>query len=140
MFAKRGPALTASLLRRPTLTKWGMWVHILPLPSITFLWFVLYTLIGLVWGAINAIPYDVLVAECLSICIFNFAYPFVLGAIDGFLLFLECYREVDASFIKKFWYMILYPFTMYIFFPITCLALFANVKWTPIEHHAVQEQ
>lgn len=134
VFFKEGGQLFFSLLKRPSLTKWGMFVHILPLPAVTFLWFLVYTLIGLAYFVLSTVPFDVYLHECLRYCVEDFVYPFVMGWIAGLLTMIQCYRQIDARPIKKVWYMMLFPVAMYLFFPITTIALFVKVKWKPIQH------
>ena len=45
VFVKEGGGLFLSMLKKPSLTKWEMYAHILPLPAITFMWFIFYTII-----------------------------------------------------------------------------------------------
>ena len=134
VFVKEGGGLFLSLIKKPTLTKWGMFVHILPLPAITFLWFIIYTIIGLVYFLINSVPFDIYFAECLRFCIEGFLYPFVIAFIAGIILMIECWKQIDSSWIKKIWYMLLFPVSMYFLFPATTIGLFKRVKWTPTRH------
>ena len=134
VFAKEGGALFLSLLKRPSLTKWGMFVHILPLPAVSAIWLTLYTIIGWVYFLVCQVPLNVYLHECLHYCSEAFTYPLLMALIAGFILMIECYRQIDASFIKKFWYMLLFPVTMFFFIPITVLALFKKVEWKPIQH------
>lgn len=134
VFAKEGGPLLLSLLKRPSLTKWGMFVHILPLPALSAIWFLAYTIIGLVYFCVNQMPFNVYWNECLHFCSGAFTYPYMMGVVAGLILMIECYRQIDASFIKKFWYMLLFPMTMYIYIPITILTLFMKVEWKPIKH------
>lgn len=135
VFATQGKNLTLSLLRKPSFTKWGMWVHILPLPAISFIWFVLYLLLGLTWALVRGIPFDILMAECLSFSLINFAYPFVLATLCGLLLSIQCYKELDAGFWTKIKHALLFPVGMYLLFPITVAALFVRVEWKTTRHN-----
>lgn len=134
VFVKEGGGLFVSLLKKPTLTKWGMFVHILPMPAITFIWFILYTIIGFVYFLAMGVDGNVYLNECLVHCIEGFVYPFVFVFIEGIVLLAECWKQIDASAFKKIWYMLLFPINMYLLFPATVIALFKKVKWIPTRH------
>ncbi len=135
IFARRGMDMIISFLRRPSLTKWGILVHIIPLPAIAFLWFIISPLIGAVYAAICSVPMDVYTSECLNIGVGSFVYPYAAGLIDGFILMLQCYGRLNADRWKKWWYMFLFPLGMYLFVPATIAALFLRVEWKPIRHY-----
>lgn len=134
VFVRRGKDLFKSLIKKPTLTKWGMFVHILPMPAIAFVWFIIYLIMGLCYYFISGIPFEVFYNECFYDCISNFVTPLGVAFICGLILMIEVWKENKASWIKKVWYMILFPFTMYLFFPITAITLFKDVKWKEIKH------
>lgn len=134
VFFRRSGALWRSLLRRPSLTKWETAMFLLPLPAVSFIWFILYTLLGLGWAAAHAIPAGVLMQECLQFCISDFTFPFLLGYIASVVLLLQCYRQIDAPAGKKVAYMLLFPVGMYMFLITTSLTLFKKVEWKPIGH------
>lgn len=131
VFIKEGGGLFLSLIKKPSLTKWGMFVHILPLPAITFIWFNLYTIIGLVYFLVNGVSGNIYFNECLIYNIEGFLYPFAFVFIEGIVLICECWKQVKANPFKKIWYIILFPVSMYFLFPATVIALFKKVKWTP---------
>lgn len=131
VFAKEGGSLFLSLLKKPSLTKWGMFVHILPLPAVTFIWFNLYTIIGFIYFLATGVDSSIYFNECLVYCIEGFLYPFAFVFIEGIVLVIECWKQVKANPFIKIWYIILFPVSMYFLFPATVIALFKKVKWTP---------
>ena len=131
VFAKEGGGLLLSFLKKPSLTKWGMFVHILPLPAITYIWFNLYTIIGFIYFLATGVDGSVYFNECLIYCIEGFLYPFAFVFIEGIVLICECWKQVKANPFKKIWYIMLFPVSMYFLFPATVIALFKKVKWVP---------
>ena len=135
VFFYRGANLYRSFLRKPSLTKWGMMMHITPLPAFSFIWFLLYTVLGLAWAAFNPMPYEVFYSEFLSYCISNWVYPLIAGYFCALVLLFQCMPYLDAPKWKQFLYTLLFPFSMYLFVPSTIIALFKKVEWTPIRHN-----
>lgn len=134
VFFARGSELCRSFLKKPSITKWGMMVHILPIPALSFIWFIIYTVLGLAWAAFNPMPHEVFYSEFLSFCISNWVYPLIAGYFCGFVLLFQCMPDLDAPKWKQFLYALLFPFSMYTFVPITVIALFKKVEWKPIRH------
>ena len=131
VFIKEGGGLFVSLIKKPSLTKWGMFVHVLPLPAITLIWFILYAIMGITHFLATGTEFNVFFNECLRYCLEGFFYPFLMGFIAGIILLIECWHQIDAKPIQKIWYIILFPITMYFLFFATVVALFKKVKWTP---------
>ena len=131
VFVKEGGSLLLSLLKKPTLTKWGMFVHILPLPALTFIWFNLYTIIGLIYFLVTGVNGNIYFNECLLYCIEGFLYPFAFVFIEGIVLLCECWKQIKSNPFKKIWYIILFPVSMYFLFPATVIALFKKITWVP---------
>ena len=134
VFFTKGAELYRSFLRKPSLTKWGMMMHITPLPAFSFIWFLLYTVLGLAWAAFNPMPYEVFNSEFLSFCISNWVYSLIIAYFCSFVLVFQCMPYIDAPKWKQFLYIFLFPFSMYLFVPITIAALFMKVEWKPIQH------
>lgn len=138
VFFKKGAELYRSFFRKPSFTKWGMMMHITPIPAFSFIWFILYTILGLAWAAFNPMPYEVFNAEFLTYCISNWVYPFIAGYFCGLVLVFQCMPYLDAPKWKQFLYILLFPFSMATFIPITIAALFMKVEWKPTQHkHSV---
>ena len=131
VFIKEGGGLFLSMLKKPSLTKWEMFAHILPLPAITFMWFIFYTIIGTIYYLYSGVAFDIFFSECLRFCIEGFLYPFAMAFLAGLIVMIECWKKIKSTCIKKIWYMILFPVSMYLLFPATVLALFVKVKWKP---------
>lgn len=135
IFAHKGMKMILSFLHRPSLTKWGMLVHIFPLPAIAFLWFIISPLIGAVYAAVCSVPAELYFSECLNIGVGSFIYPYAAMFLDGLILMLQYYRRINAATWKKWWYMFLFPVGMYLFVPATIAALFLRVEWKPTRHY-----
>lgn len=135
IFARRGMEMILSFLRRPSLTKWGMLVHILPLPAIAYLWFIISPLIGAVYAAVCSVSAEVYFSECLNIGVGSFFYPYAAVFLDGLILMLQCYRRIHTAAWKKWWYMFLFPLGIYLYAPVLVAALFLRVKWKPTRHY-----
>lgn len=134
VFFKRIGALCRSFLRRPSLTKWETGTFLLPLPAVSFIWFILYTLLGLGWAVFQAVPAGVLMQECLQFCIADFTFPLLFGYVDAVVLLLQCNKQIDAPAGKKVRYMLLFPVGMYMLLITTALTLFKKVGWQQISH------
>lgn len=134
VFFRRSGALWRSLLRKPSLTKWENAMFLLPLPAVSFIWFIIYTLLGLGWAAFQPVSSAVLMRECLQFCISDFIFPFLLGYVASVVLLWQCYKQIDAPRNKKVGYMLLFPVGMYILLITTSLTLFKKVEWKPIGH------
>ena len=131
VFFKHSFKLFTSFFKKQPLTAWGMFVHTIPLPAISFIWFIAYAIIGFVYYLITKVPYDVYASECMWISLQNLVYPIFLGFIIGVILMIETWKLIDAKWYKKMSYTVLFPFAMYLFLPITLVALFKKVKWNP---------
>lgn len=103
VFFKEGGHLSLSLLKRPSLTQWGMFVHILPLPAISFLWFFVYTMIGLAYFVLSTVSFDVYLHECLRYCAsmkMSFALRTTIVVMDDWYA-LCILQGNDMIFLKK---------------------------------------
>jgi len=134
VFFAKGAELYRSFFRKPSLTKWGMMMHITPIPAFSFIWFILYTVLGLSWAAFHPMPAEVFQAEFLSYCISNWVFPLLAAYFCGFVLVFQCLPYLDAPKWKQFAYILLFPLSMYTFVPLTIAALFMKVEWKPIRH------
>ena len=132
VFFKEGGHLLLGFFKKQPLSAWGMFVHTIPLPAISFMWFCIYLIMGFVYFLIAKVPYEIYWTECLKQCISNFIYPVFIGEIAAIVLVIECWKWIDAKWYKKILYAILFPFGMMLFLPITVCALFKRkIKWKP---------
>ena len=133
VFVSKGWKLFLSLLRRPRFTKWTMLAHITPIPAISFLWCILYPIIGLLWYAFNAsVPGSVLWAELLKPSLTNFLFILIFGLLFGYVTMIETYKTENASFWQKFVGASLFPFGMLLMCPYCLYTFFTDVVWEPI--------
>lgn len=133
VFVSKGWKLFLSLLRKPRFTKWTMMAHITPIPALSFLWCILYVLIGLVWYAFNpSTPFDTVWAELLVPSLSNFMFIVIFGLLLGYAVMLETYRSEKGTFWQKFVGASLFPFGMVLMCPYGLYTFFADVVWEPI--------
>jgi len=83
-----------------------------------------------------------LVTNLLSICIksmffagVNFYLSFFLL---GFLTTITEWKEIKCDPVKKILYTFTFPLFMFTYLPISIVALFKKVEWTPIAHNIVK--
>lgn len=83
-----------------------------------------------------------LVTNILSICIksicfagVNFYFSFFLL---GFLTTITEWKEIKCDPVKKIFYTFTFPLFMFTYLPISVVALFKKVEWTPITHTIVK--
>ena len=131
VFAREGAGLFKGMFKKNFFTKWGMFVHTMPLPAICFMWFILYLVIGFLYFIISKTSFDVYYNECLINCIKNLVYPLPMALLIGFVVIIESWKLIDAKGYKKILYLFMFPFAMYLFLPITVIALFVRVRWKP---------
>lgn len=131
VFFKEGGSLFKGLFKKQPLTSWGMFVHTMPLPAICFIWFILYFIIGLIYFLIAKVPFDIYLHECLRFTSENLLYPLPMGLLLGLVVMIESWKLIDAKWYKKLLYAFTFPIAMYLFLPITVIALFVKVKWKP---------
>ena len=131
VFFKEGGSLFKGLFKKQPLTSWGMFVHTMPLPALCFIWFILYFIIGLTYFLIAKVPFDIYLHECLRFTSENLLYPLPMGLLLGIVVMIESWKLIDAKWYKKILYAFTFPIAMYLFLPITVIALFVKVKWKP---------
>lgn len=131
VFFKEGGNLFKGLFKKQPLTSWGMFVHTMPLPALCFIWFILYFIIGLAYFLIAKVPFDIYLHECLRFTSENLLYPLPMGLLVGLVVMIESWKLIDAKWYKKILYAFTFPIAMYLFLPITVIALFVKVKWKP---------
>ena len=132
VFFKECGHLFLGFFKKQPLSAWGMFVHTIPLPAISFMWFCIYLIMGFVYFLIAKVPFDIYWTECLKQALTNFLYPVFIGEIAAIVLVIECWNMIDAKWYKKILYAILFPFGMMLFLPITVCALFKRkIKWKP---------
>ena len=131
VFFKEGGSLFKGLFKKQPLTSWGMFVHTMPLPALCFIWFILYFIIGLAYFLITKVPFDIYLHECLRFTSENLLYPIPMGLLLGLVVMIESWKLIDAKWYKKILYAFTFPIAMYLFLPITVIALFVKVKWKP---------
>ena len=54
-----------------------------------------------------------------------------MGLLVGLVVMIESWKLIDAKWYKKILYAFTFPIAMYLFLPITVIALFVKVKWKP---------
>ena len=131
VFFKEGANLIKGLFKKQPLTSWGMFVHTAPLPAFCFIWFIIYLILGGAYFFISKVPFDIYLNECLRFTLENLLYPLPMALLLGIIILIESWKLIDAKWYKKILYTLLFPFAMYLFLPITVIALFVKVKWKP---------
>lgn len=126
--------LLKSLLKKPTLTKWGMLVHILPLPALSFLWVLVYMFIGGLYSIIYNVPFIDYFNGCMLFALMDIAGSLALAFLVGIVAMIEEWKKIDASWFLKILYLITFPIFMGLYLPITTFALFVRVRWKEIKH------
>lgn len=61
-------------------------------------------------------------------------YIFAMFFALGFITTVTEWKQIYCSRFKKLWYTITFPLFMMTYIPISLIALFRKVEWTPIEH------
>lgn len=131
VFFKEGANLFKGLFKKQPMTSWGMFVHTMPFPAFCFIWFIAYLLMGFSYFLIAKVPFDIYLHECLRFTLENLLYPIPMGLLLGIIIMLETWKLIDAKWYKKLLYALMFPISMYLFLPITVIALFVKVKWKP---------
>lgn len=134
VFGKRGMNLFVSMMKKFSLSKWGMFVHILPMPALSFIWVILFLLSGTFMYLFSGIDFWYYFDNCLYITIKDLLFPILIALISGFVVMIQCWKYLDCKAGKKIFYMLMFPIYMAIFLPITALALFVKVTWKKIRH------
>ena len=57
----------------------------------------------------------------------------------GLLTLIAEWKNIQGPIYKKIGYLFLFPIFLFTYAPITIIALFKRVSWSPIEHHTVRE-
>lgn len=134
VFFKEGFKLFKSMLKRFSFSKWGMFVHILPMPALSFIWVLLFLIIGTVYYFVSGVDFWNYFDNCLYIGLKDLIFPTFLTLLSGFIVMIQCWKLLSGSWFKKIFYMIMFPVYMAIFLPITAIALFIKVSWKEIKH------
>ena len=134
VFGQKGMKLLSSMIKRFSLSKWGMFVHILPMPALSFLWVILFLLCGAVYYFVADVDFWYYFDNNLYIGLKDLIFPTFLALISGFIVMIQCWKLLDCKPMKKIFYMLMFPIYMAIFLPITAIALFIKVSWKEIRH------
>ena len=134
VFFKKGWNLFKSMLKRFTFSKWGMFVHILPMPALSFIWVLLFLIMGSSYYFINGVDFWYYFDNCLYIGLKDLILPTFLALLSSFIVMIQCWKLLDCNIFKKIFYMLMFPIYMAIFLPITAIALFIKVSWKEIKH------
>ncbi|MDO4377735.1 MAG: glycosyltransferase family 2 protein [Erysipelotrichia bacterium] len=67
----------------------------------------------------------------IQLCCSGYLTLFIIGLTTT----ITQWKQIYCSDIKKIFYMFTFPFFMLTYIPISLVALFTKVKWTPIEHN-----
>ena len=140
VFSKYGFKLFKSLIKKPSLTKWGMFVHIIPLPAISFIWIMLLLIIGGVYSIITNVSFSDYFNNCMIIGISDILAPMAFTLFVGAVAIIQGWKKINANAFYKIFYLFLFPIFMVLYLPITTISLFINVKWKQIKHSSYYDK
>ena len=140
VFGKYGFKLLKSLIKKPSLTKWGMFVHISPLPAISFIWVLVYLLVGGVYAILAKVPFNDYFNSCMFFGLLDILVSLAISFVMCGVSALQGWKKINASFFCKIFYYLFFPFFMFLYLPITTISLFINVKWKPIKHSSYYDK
>ena len=85
---------------------------------------------GYIYGAICNLDVSQFNKATLSTLIGMYSTMWIIG----FITTLTEWKSIHTSAFKKLFYTFTFPFFMFTYIPISFVALFKRVKWTPIAH------
>ena len=57
----------------------------------------------------------------------------------GLVTLVSEWKNISGNPVKKVLYLAVFPLFLFTYAPITIIALFKPVEWTPIAHHSTRE-
>ena len=123
------------------LTLFELLIHVTPIPALVFsAWIVFSILFGIDAFALKNVSYNEGLINILKTT-YNFIGIFLLMALlSGFVTLIKTYKRVpNSSIIKQLLYTFIFPFSAFLFVPISIVALFKKVKWKKIPHCSVKQ-
>ena len=79
-----------------------------------------------------------LVPYVINSMAFSFISSYILLFSMGIITTITEWQQIHCSSIKKILYLFSFPIFVFTYIPISIVALFKNVKWTPIAHSVIK--
>lgn len=130
--------MTKKLFKTLSPTTFELLMHVTPLPIITFMWSIVYLLVGLGFAVFSFISWQ----DYLHI-IFGSIIAFLISLLvaiflQGVLCLIKRRKHLKISKGKCVLYSFTFPIFMFFYLPLLFVALFKKVKWVEIPHHSLK--
>lgn len=134
IFFRYGFKLLKGFLTKGSLTCFEMFVHVCPLPVLTFLWSLIYTLILLFFAFFQNFSWE----QCIAIGVQNFIFflllLYAIALLQAFIVTIKYHKNIKCKLSKQIRYCFTFPIYMMLFIPLSFKALFKKVNWVKVEH------
>lgn len=118
------------------MTLFELAIHVIPIPAISFIiWLILSVLFGIDAFALHNVSNFEGWMNILR-CTYSFiGVYFIVSFISGLCTFFVTHKKVDCKVFYQFLACFFFPFSCFIYVPLSLIALFKKVKWKKIEHN-----
>ena len=140
VFFKYSWKIVKSFFKKFSLTKWEMFVHISPVPALTFLWICSMMAIGAVYAIITNTPFIDYFNNCMLIGLKDIIGSLGITLIIVIFVMIQYWKRFNCNAFYKIFYALLFPFFMGLYLPITTIALFVRVSWKEIKHSSYYDK
>lgn len=139
VFAKYGRGLISSVLlrKRNRFSCYDMTMTIMPAMLISFLSILVNGLICLA-GLFELFDGKEIIHDITIAMLHSFSWYYGILFLLGFITTLTEWKNINCAGWKKVAYTFTFPLFMFTYIPISIVALFKDVKWTPIAHTVVK--
>ncbi len=133
-FAKYGGKLLKKGIATFSATAFELMAHVAPMPIISFGWSILYFLLNTIFVLLGAIPLDAYVNGALSSLGGFLMGVVVIVFVHALFCEVRYGRKIKAPWYRQIFYCIMFPVFMFLYLPLSFVALFKKVTWKPIPH------
>lgn len=128
VFRRYGTGLIKSVFK-PSFSAFDMTMTIMPAIIISAVG-VLLNAAHIILGLFSGVAISMLLNSAFELCFNAYAMLFIVGAIT----LISEWKNIHCSAAKKIFYTFTFPLFMFTYIPISAIAIFKKVSWTPIEH------
>ncbi|MEG2353401.1 MAG: glycosyltransferase family 2 protein [Clostridium sp.] len=137
VFAKYGTSLIKSTFQKRCFSAYDMFMTITPAIFIT-LSSVIFNLSCLAYGLLAITASPKIIPATVAAILASFINFYVVLYIFGLLTTITEWKEINSTTFKKILYTFTFPIFIFTYIPISIVALFKKIEWTPITHSVVK--
>jgi len=133
-FVKNGGKAFKAIFKYKNFTNYDMFFHYMPVGLCTWLLGLIYPTFSMIYTLVNGGPENVNIMPIITNILLALLGTWASQILSGALTVIREYRHINCSIPKLILYVLLYPWFTLIGVYMYLVAVFWDIKWSPIAH------